>query len=127
MAGINKVIHGDSGFISPKILIASFFGAIIMFVMFMIFTVIIPTESATNDYPVNEVDSIIEYMREDEYREKLGDLEEIEDIDKQFNKDISLKNNHGEETDIIVDIEEEENLFDISVEWEGEGEPLHLN
>ena len=68
MSGINKAIYDDSGFISPKILIAGFFGAIIKFVMFMIFTVIIPPGSIENDYSVNELDSIIEYMRRDVYR-----------------------------------------------------------
>jgi len=31
MPNINKAIHGDSKFIPPKILIAGFFGAIIVF------------------------------------------------------------------------------------------------
>lgn len=119
MGIINNIIN-----LYPQNSFLQFFWVVIIFVMFMIFTVIIPTESPMyNEDPVQVVDSVIENLRADYYRKRFGSLEALNYINEQFNYKIALKDNHDEETDIIVDIEKEkENLFEVNIKWEEENE-----
>lgn len=114
-------MYNKNGLIPIKILIAGILGAFILFGWFMIYTVIIPTESPRNNEAatVYVADSIIEILHGDHYRERFGSLENIEEIDERFDKKIILKNNHDKKADIVVNIEEaEDNLFEVTVEWE---------
>ena len=121
MSNIDKLIHNKNGFISKKILIAGVLGAIILFGWFMIYTVIIPTESPRNkeSKTVYVASSIIELLGGGHYRDRFGSLENIDEINKRFDEKIILKNNQNEKADMIVSIEEvEDNLFKVTVEWE---------